>query len=173
MIAALIQATTRRRMAAGMRVLMAGLAVVGLLLSPVAASAAMLGCLHHGGGGNTVMDTALAPHIQSAGTPRSCCDPGKDHGPTKHQDPSCAQACATMCGVSAALPSPPTALAATPDRDAATPKQVALLKPHEPGRIERPPDRSPVTAGDALAEPRAPTAGLRPADDRSIPGVFP
>ena len=122
-----------------MRFVLTLLAVVGLLISPAVAVAAQC----HGHSGDAIMQMAMSdmPGMAQAGAQKAdpCCDPGKEQGQKKHSTMDCAQACAAMGGVVAALPSPPAALIARPDRDGAPPTLVASLKPHEPSRLERPP----------------------------------
>jgi hypothetical protein len=120
-----------------MRLLLAFMAVIGLLLSPAAAAAAQEKCNHQAG----MMSIAKAPGMAQAGDQKSdpCCDPSKHQGETRHDDMGCLQACAVMGGVVAALPSPALALIAPPSDKAPGPGRLASLKPHEPGRLERPP----------------------------------
>lgn len=120
-----------------MRVFLAILALVGLLLSPVAASAAVQRCLHQDGGA-MIMDMSATPaSADSQASPHNCCD---EHGkPVKHDSKACAQACATMCGVAAALPSEPMSLPLRLSTSARPDPRTASLHPHEPSRLERPP----------------------------------
>jgi hypothetical protein len=123
-----------------MRLLLALLAVIGLLLSPAAAAAAQAACQDHGG---QMMSMPMAdmPGMSQADGQKAdlCCDPGKTQGQSKHDDMSCMQACAAMCGVVAALPAASPVALAMPDRVILKPARVASLKPHEPSRLERPP----------------------------------
>ena len=118
-----------------MRHLLAILALVGLLLSPVAASAATQVCLHHDGGAGMSMpmaDGALA----KAGAP-DCCD---DHGnPAKHDDHGCAQACAVMAGVTAALPQAEPGAALSMSHTRIAPAALMPLQAHGPPGLKRPP----------------------------------
>lgn len=68
-----------------------------------------------------------------------CCDPHQDHGKARPDAMSCLKACALMCGVVAALPSTPLALAAPLGLAAPEPMRLASLKPHPPSGLERPP----------------------------------
>lgn len=90
-----------------MRVLLALLALVGLLLSPAAASAAAVSCLHHHRDGQMLMamDAAQPGHMDPAGE-HECCDDEREQ-PAQHDGKACAQACAVMCGVSVAMPEAP------------------------------------------------------------------
>ncbi|MBL8552869.1 MAG: hypothetical protein JNL41_01225 [Phenylobacterium sp.] len=108
-------------------------ALLGLLYSPAAAVAAQQTCAEAMGDmPGMVMAASADDHSGAAADP--CCD----HGAKTTNDKACAQACAVMCGVVAALPEtvvyvPPvvqTPLEATP---------IAALKPHPPPRAERPP----------------------------------
>ena len=121
-----------------MRFVLALLAVIGLLASPVAAAAAQGACQHHA---MTGMAMAEMPGMTEAGAQKAvpCCDPAKDAGQNKHKGSSCAQACAAMCGAVATLPNGPAAFIAPSDRGAAPQARVTSLKPHEPSRLERPP----------------------------------
>jgi hypothetical protein len=122
-----------------MRLLLALMAVIGLLLSPAAAAAAQVRC--HEQGGIMTMAKADMPGMVQADSRKAdpCCDPAKHRGETKHHDMSCLQTCAAMCGVVAALPSMPFALIAPPHNGAPEPARLASLKPHEPSQLERPP----------------------------------
>ncbi|MFC3070453.1 hypothetical protein [Phenylobacterium soli] len=121
-----------------MRFVLALLAVIGLLASPAAAAAAQGMCHDH-----AMMSMAMTemPGMTQAGVQKAdpCCDPAKDASQSKHKSTDCAQACATMCGVMAALPSAPHAFVPQPGHDAPPVARLASLKPHEPGRLERPP----------------------------------
>ena len=123
-----------------MRFVLALLAVIGLLASPAAAAAAQATCHNHGG---EIMHMAMAdmPGMAMADGHKAdpCCDPGKAEGQKKHSAADCAQACAVMCGVLAALPSQPPAHLAPPDHDAPPVGRLAPLQPHEPSQLERPP----------------------------------
>lgn len=119
-----------------MRVLLALLALVGLLLSPVAASAATQVCLHHdaGAGMSMMMDT---PHANGAAKADPCCN--DDSKPTKHDDQSCAQACAVICGVTAALPQAAVELSLTESHARLEPAALVALHAHGPPGLKRPP----------------------------------
>lgn len=119
-----------------MRMLLALLAVVGLLASPLTAAAAQAVCEGHG---ETMMSMAMTDMAHADGEADPCCDPAKDQGPSKQDPMSCLQACIVMCGVVAALPEAPAVDLAGPKHDAPPPSRVASLKAHEPGRLERPP----------------------------------
>lgn len=84
-----------------MRYFFAILAILGLLMTPVAASAGAVACLHHGGeAGGMAAEAAQAPHTAHAAD-HSCCD--ENGAPAKHDSQSCAKACAAMCVASVAL----------------------------------------------------------------------
>jgi len=87
-----------------MRRLLAFLALIGLLLSPASASAAAASCLHHEGDGQMIMAMDAAPPV-IADAEHGCCD--EPEPPVRHDEEACAQACAAMCGVSAAMPDAP------------------------------------------------------------------
>jgi hypothetical protein len=123
-----------------MRFVLALLAVIGLLLSPAAAAAAQASCQDHGG---QMMSMPMAgmPGMSQGDSQKAdpCCDHGKSQGQPKHRDMNCMQACATMCGVFAALPAVAMFPLAAAEHVAFRPAIVASLKPHEPSRLERPP----------------------------------
>jgi hypothetical protein len=120
-----------------MRLLLAILAVVGLLMTPVAASAGAALCLDHAGGSMAMpADGSVAHHTEHA-PDHSCCDP--DGAPAKHDADACAQACAAMCVsaaalIDAALPTP--APIGRPRLEAAPPK---AFHAHAPPGLKRPP----------------------------------
>jgi hypothetical protein len=123
-----------------MRVLLALLALVGLLLSPVAASAAAPVCLHQHDG-VMAMDMAMpmaAPHAKGAGKADPCCD--DDAGkPVQHDGKSCAQACAAICGVSVALTETAVAFSLTESHARVEPAAPSPLHAHAPPGLKRPP----------------------------------
>jgi hypothetical protein len=125
----------------GMRVLLALLAVVGLLLTPVAAAAATPACLH--ASASMAMDMAMpmaAPHAQAAGKAAGhpCCDDGADK-PVQHDSKSCAQACAVICGVSVAVTETAVDLALTETHARVEPAAPRPLHAHAPPGLKRPP----------------------------------
>ena len=119
-----------------MRLLLAILAVLGLLVTPVAASAGAAACRHHGDGGMSAVDAAPRPHTVHA-PDHSCCDEGG--APAEHDSKSCAQACAAMCVASAALaadgPSAPTPVG----RLFVEAMPLKALHAHAPPGLKRPP----------------------------------
>ena len=116
--------------------LSAFLAILTLLLSPVTAAAAQQACLDMGPGAMAGMEAPLA---QSAdlGAARSdpCCNEGQTQ-PDGHK--ACAQACASMCAVSAALPTANLAVPALPAAQIYA-LRVQPLYTQSPPRAERPP----------------------------------
>ena len=121
----------------GMRVLLALLAVVGLLISPVAASAATSVCAHH----HDAMEMAMAMDASdapAAGDAMPCCD--DDGGkPAQHDKPSCAQACALMCIASVALPQTAADISQAASHARVTPAAPSPLHAHGPPGLKRPP----------------------------------
>ena len=112
-----------------MRLLLALLAVIGLLASPASAAAAQAACLGHG---EAMMSMAMPdmPGMDHAdGEADPCCDPAKDKAPSQHDDMSCLLACMAMCGVTAALPSAPPVSLAKPDHGAPPPGRMACSSP--------------------------------------------
>ena len=85
-----------------MRLLLAILAVLGLLLAPAAAAAGTAACAHHSE--HAMVMTMDAPHSADSSTAadHTCCDEDQK-APPKHDDEACAQACALMCVSPAAL----------------------------------------------------------------------
>ncbi|CAN7655690.1 hypothetical protein LJR225_005190 [Phenylobacterium sp. LjRoot225] len=124
-----------------MRFVVALLAVLGLLASPVAAAAAQVACNGHADQAMAAMPMTDMDgmHRIDAQKPDPCCDHSKNERPSKHHDSDCVQACAAMCGVVAALPSTPVAAPLPLVEQAPHPSVVASLHPHEPSRLERPP----------------------------------
>lgn len=116
-----------------MRLWLALLALLGLLLTPVAASAVAPACMQH------AQPAAMAASTAHAGGQHDCCpEPGKPK-PAKHDSTACANACALMCAGVAALPAAATVLV-KPDRG----PRLAVLAPEEarappPSLPERPP----------------------------------
>ncbi|WP_068875191.1 MULTISPECIES: hypothetical protein [unclassified Phenylobacterium] len=117
-----------------MRRLLILLALLGLLYSPAAAVAAQQACVEAGAEmtGMTMAVTTSDPTAPSA--PDPCCDHSKETMDSK----ACAQACATMCGISAALPSADVHVAPQP-KAAVVADRVLPLKARPPPRTERPP----------------------------------
>jgi uncharacterized protein involved in copper resistance len=128
-----------------MRLLLAVVAVMALLVNPVAAAAAQVACetsqamapMDHGDSAKMAasgMDhQAMA--IQKDGTD-PCCD---HHGPQKMDDKSCALACASACAIVVALPYTPFSLALAYTRAPETVAQSVWAKPYDPLGLERPP----------------------------------
>ena len=128
-------------MSAVMRAFLALLALVGLLLSPVSASAAAMACLHHHDGTSLAMDMSMpmaSPHAKAAGKAEPCCD--KDAGkPAKHDAKTCAQACAAICGVSVTLTETTAELPLTVAHAGVEPAAPSPLHAHGPPGLKRPP----------------------------------
>ena len=122
-----------------MRVLLALLALVGLLLSPIAASAAAPACLHHHDAAQMAATMGMAgPQDAGKGGGMPCCD--DDAGKAKpHDSQACAQACAVVCGVNVALPEAPAELALTVMHARFEPAAPVPLHAHGPPGLKRPP----------------------------------
>ena len=142
------KAASRSHMTSGMRALLALLALIGLLLSPVAASAAAPVCLHHHDGASMAMDMNMpmtgmampmaAPHVKGAAKAGPCCD--DDAGkPVQHDGKSCAQACAAICGVGVALTETAVGLSLTVAHARVEPAAPSPLHAHGPPGLKRPP----------------------------------
>jgi hypothetical protein len=126
-----------------MRLLLALLAILGLLASPVSAAAAQLACgqmtASMSASSMSGADASAMAGMQQDGGVKtagySCCDHHGKGCPTK----SCARLCAAACAVSHALAAPvvsvPILMAAADQASA----PAASVHPFEPGRAERPP----------------------------------
>jgi hypothetical protein len=121
-----------------MRLLLVLLAVLGLLASPVSAAAAQAACSQMTASASMSgmdmpgMAKAHPDGVKKAADP--CCDPG--HGGSKK---SCAQLCAAVCAVSAALAGPVVSfpfVMTTAEHDLAP---AAPVHAFEPAGTERPP----------------------------------
>lgn len=123
-----------------MRFVLALMAVLSLLASPVTAAAAQATCSGHADQTMAGMPMGDMTGMHQADGQKSdpCCDHSKDQGQPKHNDSDCVQACAAMCGVVAALPSTPAAPLPLVERGP-PPAVMASLHPHEPSRLDRPP----------------------------------
>jgi hypothetical protein len=117
-----------------MRLVLAFLAVLALLSTPVTAAAAQVAC-------SQPMPMAMGmdmpgmeqADVHAAGDP--CCDHGDQH---PQPDKSCAQACAAMCGVVVPMASP---FGATLSFVSAPLTALAAghLRSHKPAGLDRPP----------------------------------
>ncbi|WP_068876632.1 MULTISPECIES: hypothetical protein [unclassified Phenylobacterium] len=120
-----------------MRLLLAFLAVLGLLMTPVAASAGAAACLHHKPGGAAMsMDAPQAAHPVHAAD-HSCCD--EDGAPAKHDSQACAKACAAMCVTAAALTDVPIQAPAPVGRPHVEAAPLKAFHAHAPPGLKRPP----------------------------------
>jgi hypothetical protein len=119
-----------------MRRLLAFLAVLALLISPVTAAAAQVECAKAGPEAMAGMDMPMAQSTDGAKASHDpCCG---DSQKSPHDGKSCAQICAAMCATIAALPTSEIHLPAiAPMRLAAVPADP--LRTHAPPRDERPP----------------------------------
>ena len=125
----------RHGIAPVMRVLLAILALIGLLLSPAVATAAAATCNHAHEGAAMVMSMG-APQAE-ADSQHDCCDP--DGKPVHHDGKSCAQACAAMCVVSVTLPAPLETDPAIEGRAVLEATPQLAPSPHPPPNLKRPP----------------------------------
>ncbi len=122
-----------------MRFVLALLAVLALLVSPVTAAAAGAACGQNGlpqmvGMGMSAPPCADQADVHKAVDP--CCGHADQH---KMGDKSCAQACATSCAVVAALPSSLASLNLTVTRVPVTLARLISVKGYKPAGPERPP----------------------------------
>lgn len=117
-----------------MRFWLALLALLGLLLTPVAASAAAPACLQ------PAHSAPMAMAGPNAGDAHACCPDSGAPKPAKSDHKTCETACALMCaGVVAALPAAEPALVMPQDhlQFGALPPDVA--RAHPPSVPDRPP----------------------------------
>jgi hypothetical protein len=128
-----------------MRYLLALMAVLALLVNPVAAAAAQVACAT-----SQAMSPMDAPQGAKAAMPgmahqagpaaQATADPCCDHsGGAKMDDKACALACASACAVVVALPYTPISLALAYSRAPHIPAPAVWAKPHDPLGLERPP----------------------------------
>ena len=127
-----------------MRLLLALLAVMALLVSPVTATAAQATCGHDRAmamtGALASVDSAAAPASDHAGVQRATADPCCDHARHgKMCDKSCAQACAASCMAATALPNALMSVDPAFGREPAPLARQASVKGYEPAGLERPP----------------------------------
>jgi uncharacterized iron-regulated membrane protein len=118
-----------------MRHLLAFLALVALLISPVTAAAAQRTCDQMG---PEAMAGMTMPMAAARGAAPAAQDPCCDHGQKAPDKKTCAEACAAMCGVAVTLPDasiayPVIFVAST----YAARRQI--VRAHSPPRAERPP----------------------------------
>jgi hypothetical protein len=134
---------TLRTYIAGMRVLLAFLAVLGLVLSPVTASSAVRQCAEQ----DLAMTTMADAHGTTPMAAMDCCPqvkPAAHQAPAKpapanHDRNSCANACATICLAVAALPASTSVHTVVPLTAQFALGLSASLTTHDPPRLERPP----------------------------------
>lgn len=119
-----------------MRHLLAFLAVLALLISPVTAAAAQERCAMASQDGMAGMAMPMAkPTSASKAQTDPCCDPGKQ---SPHDDQACAKACAAMCGVVSVLPAS-VVLTMTPGQAVFEIQIADEPRAHSPPSSERPP----------------------------------
>ena len=120
-----------------MRVVLALMAVLALLVSPVTAAAAQVACDQAGPAAMASMDM---PGVAEAAAQKSMADPCCDHGAKHPMDQkSCALACAASCAVTAALPGPVVGSILVFSTAQLTPARLAPAHPYEPAGLIRPP----------------------------------
>lgn len=122
-----------------MRVLIALLAALAVLSSPMTVAAAQVSCSHGGPGAMAGMDMAGMPGMDQSGGQKPGENPCCDHSGKLGTSVDCAQACATICAVTAAMPSAPASLVTTRIRASAAPPRAAPTDAFEPSGLERPP----------------------------------
>lgn len=119
-----------------MRRLLVTLALIGLMFSPAAASAAAMRCMHEHGDMAMVMD-AGAPGAEVADEAHTCCD--ENQQPSEHDRGACAQDCIAMGGISVALSSAPGLAFLRLDRATLVPRAEDSIRPFAPPGLKRPP----------------------------------
>ncbi len=123
-----------------MRIVLALLAVLALLVSPVTAAAAQVACDENSPSATSTMDISAMPEMGHASDPHAAADPCCDHGgPHKMDLKTCALACATSCAVTAVLPDPIIVSELAFSAALLTPARSATARPYEPSRLMRPP----------------------------------
>ena len=123
-----------------MRIVFAFLAVMALLVSPVAAAGAQAAC---GQAANSVPGMGLTsmPGMNGAVLKTSGGDPCCDHSAKHSKTPglSCAQACAATCAVAVALAPPLKAVEFVSVQAAVPTPRAAFIRLYEPQGLKRPP----------------------------------
>lgn len=121
-----------------MRLVVALLAVLGLLAAPVAAAAGQGACARHGGWAAemSAMPGMNAPAVHKAGGD-PCCD--RSGRPDKKAAAGCAQACAATCGVVVALAASPLGVTVARARADAPLAPGASSHPYQPPGLDPPP----------------------------------
>ena len=122
-----------------MRFVLALLAVLALLSSPITAAAAQASCGRDGPAAMAGMDMSAMPGMDHAGAQKPNGDPCCDHTDKHKMSKDCAQACATSCAVAVALPTASVSIRFIPIRVALAPARLATARPFEPAGPERPP----------------------------------
>jgi uncharacterized protein involved in copper resistance len=124
-----------------MRFVLALLAVLALLSSPVTGAAAQVACSHDGPMAMAGMDMSAMPGMDQAAANKTgvdpCCDQSSRHG--GKSDMSCAQACAAMCGVPVALTAVSYDVVFAPVPADVPPARIVSPHPYEPPGLKRPP----------------------------------
>ena len=123
-----------------MRLVLALMAVLALLVSPVTAAAAQVACARTDPAVMATMDVPGMPGLDQGGVHKTTADPCCDHS-SKHtmDQKSCALACATSCAVTAALPGPLMGSVLVFSAAQLTPARLAPAHPYEPAGLIRPP----------------------------------
>ena len=123
-----------------MRALLAFLAVMALLISPVAAGAAQAQCALGGSAAKSGMDMSAMSGARQADVQKAMGDPCCDQtGHHKMSDKSCAQACAASCAATAALATSFTSARFVFTRAPMSPLRLAPAVSYQPFGLERPP----------------------------------
>lgn len=120
-----------------MRLVLALLAVMALLVSPVTAAAAQAACDQ---GDPAAMASMDMPSVAQSSGQKATADPCCDHSAKHPMDQkSCALACANACAVAAAVPAALTSSLLLFSTAQLTPARMAPAHPYEPAGLIRPP----------------------------------
>lgn len=124
-----------------MRFVIALLAVMALLASPVTAAAAQAACGNGASAASGGMDMPVKAGTTHAAASTAAADPCCDHSTDQHKmsDKSCAQACAASCVATAALLTSFTSTNFVFTRAPMSPPRLAPALSYQPFGLERPP----------------------------------
>lgn len=120
-----------------MRLLLALMALVGVLMTPVAASAGAAFCFGHAGEMAEMTKSVPVAHHTDHAADHSCCDE-QDAAPA-HDDQACAQACAAMCVTATALSADVLQTLTPIGRSVVEAVPLKTYHAHPPPGLKRPP----------------------------------
>ena len=120
-----------------MRIVFALMAILGLIVGPVTATAAQVACGHEAPAAMAPMDMPdMATSAAQAPTVDPCCDHSSKH---PMDQKTCALACAASCASTAALAGPIVSSLLVSSIAQLTPAFVTPPHPYEPEGLIRPP----------------------------------